>query len=82
MILILLDIMMPEMGGDLADYFLIGKDLIVTLLGDVSGKGAGAALMMARTQALFRALSLKAITIGRVSSNFEPAMNCSSSPMA
>jgi sigma-B regulation protein RsbU (phosphoserine phosphatase) len=48
-----------ELGGDLADYFLIGKELIVTLLGDVSGKGAGAALMMARTQALFRALSLR-----------------------
>jgi phosphoserine phosphatase RsbU/P len=48
-----------ELGGDLADYFLIGKDLIVTLLGDVSGKGAGAALMMARTQALFRALSMR-----------------------
>jgi sigma-B regulation protein RsbU (phosphoserine phosphatase) len=48
-----------ELGGDLADYFLIGNDLIVTLLGDVSGKGAGAALMMARTQALFRALSMR-----------------------
>jgi len=48
-----------ELGGDLADYFLIGQDLIVILLGDVSGKGAGAALMMARTQALFRALSLR-----------------------
>ena len=48
-----------ELGGDLADYFLIGTDLIVTLLGDVSGKGAGAALMMARTQALFRALSMR-----------------------
>jgi len=48
-----------ELGGDLADYFLIGKELIVALLGDVSGKGAGAALMMARTQALFRALSLR-----------------------
>ena len=31
----------------------------MTLLGDVSGKGAGAALMMARTQALFRALSMR-----------------------
>ena len=48
-----------ELGGDLADYFPIGTDLIVTLLGDVAGKGAGAALTMARTHALFRALSLR-----------------------
>ena len=45
-----------EVGGDLTDYFAIDDDLIVLVLGDVSGKGAGAALMMARTHALFRGL--------------------------
>src|SRR6201996_6793996 len=45
-----------EVGGDLVDYFLVGDDLLVLLLGDVANKGAGAALMMARTHALFRGL--------------------------
>jgi len=45
-----------EVGGDLVDFFFIGDDLLVLLLGDVANKGAGAALMMARTHALFRGL--------------------------
>jgi serine phosphatase RsbU (regulator of sigma subunit) len=45
-----------EVGGDLVDHFLIDDDLLVFLLGDVSDKGAGAALMMARTHALFRGI--------------------------
>jgi sigma-B regulation protein RsbU (phosphoserine phosphatase) len=48
-----------EVGGDLVDHFLIGNDLLVLVLGDVSDKGAGAALMMARTHALFRALAAR-----------------------
>lgn len=47
-----------EVGGDLADHFPIG-DLHVLVLGDVSDKGAGAALMMARTCALFRSLAAR-----------------------
>jgi phosphoserine phosphatase RsbU/P len=47
-----------EVGGDLVDYFRIG-DLLVLALGDVSDKGAGAALFMARTHALFRGLSTR-----------------------
>jgi sigma-B regulation protein RsbU (phosphoserine phosphatase) len=46
-----------EVGGDLVDYFQVGDDLLVLLLGDVSDKGAGAALMMARTHSVFRALA-------------------------
>ena len=45
-----------EVGGDLVDHFCIGDDLLVLLLGDVSDKGAGAALVMARTHALFRGM--------------------------
>jgi sigma-B regulation protein RsbU (phosphoserine phosphatase) len=46
-----------EVGGDLVDHFFIDEDLLVLLLGDVSDKGAGAALVMARTHAMFGALS-------------------------
>jgi serine phosphatase RsbU (regulator of sigma subunit) len=45
-----------EVGGDLVDHFHIGNDLLILLVGDVSDKGAGAALVMARTHALFRGI--------------------------
>jgi sigma-B regulation protein RsbU (phosphoserine phosphatase) len=48
-----------EVGGDIVDHFCVGGDLLVLVLGDVSDKGAGAALMMARTHALFRSLSTR-----------------------
>ena len=48
-----------EVGGDLVDHFRIGEDLLVLLLGDVSDKGAGAALMMARTHSMFRSLAAR-----------------------
>lgn len=46
-----------EIGGDLVDHFTVGDDLLVLVLGDVSDKGAAAALVMARTHASFRALA-------------------------
>jgi phosphoserine phosphatase RsbU/P len=48
-----------EIGGDLVDHFRIGEDLLVISLGDVSDKGAGAALMMARTHSFVRGLSAR-----------------------
>lgn len=48
-----------EVGGDLVDHFRIGDDLLAISVGDVSDKGAGAALMMARTHSLMRALAAR-----------------------
>src|SRR5215468_6571163 len=48
-----------EVGGDLVDYFEIGDDLLVLALGDVSHKGAGAALFMARTHSLIRGIAAR-----------------------
>ena len=48
-----------EVGGDLVDHFEIGEGLHAALVGDVSDKGAGAALVMARTHAQFRALAAR-----------------------
>jgi serine phosphatase RsbU (regulator of sigma subunit) len=48
-----------EVGGDLVDHFVIEDNLLVLILGDVSGKGAGAALFMARTHALFRGIAAR-----------------------
>ena len=43
-----------EIGGDLYDFFEIDPDTAAFLLGDVSGKGIGAALLMANLQATIR----------------------------
>jgi len=46
-----------EVGGDLVDFFRVDDDLLVLVLGDVSHKGAGAALFMARTHSLVRSIA-------------------------
>lgn len=43
-----------EIGGDLVDHITLADGAHLLVLGDVSGKGAGAALVMARTHALIR----------------------------
>jgi sigma-B regulation protein RsbU (phosphoserine phosphatase) len=58
----MIDVMLEpakEVGGDLVDYFPVGDELIALVLGDVSHKGAGAALMMARTHSMFRSLAAR-----------------------
>jgi len=49
-----------EVGGDFFNYFLLPNGEVALLVGDVSGKGVGAALLMANVQATLRArLSLE-----------------------
>jgi phosphoserine phosphatase RsbU/P len=43
-----------EVGGDLYDFFYASPQLFCFLVGDVSGKGAPAAMFMARTRSLVR----------------------------
>jgi phosphoserine phosphatase RsbU/P len=43
-----------EVGGDLYDFFRASEHLFCFLVGDVSGKGAAAAMFMARTRSLVR----------------------------
>ncbi len=47
-----------EVGGDFYDFFLIDDDRLGFVLGDVSGKGIGAALFMAITRTMIRATAL------------------------
>jgi sigma-B regulation protein RsbU (phosphoserine phosphatase) len=49
-------------GGDLYDYFMIGEDHLVFIVGDVSGKGVPAALFMAVAKTLFKGNSIAAPT--------------------
>lgn len=44
-----------EVGGDFFNYFLLPDGQMALLVGDVSGKGVGAALLMANIQATLRA---------------------------
>ena len=44
-----------DVGGDLYDFFFIDKDHLCFAIGDVSGKGVPAALLMAITRTLLRA---------------------------
>jgi serine phosphatase RsbU (regulator of sigma subunit) len=43
-----------EVGGDFFNYFVLDSGQIALLMGDVSGKGVGAALLMANIQASLR----------------------------
>ncbi len=43
-----------EVGGDLYDFFLVDERTLCFMLGDVSGKGAPAAMFMARMRSLVR----------------------------
>ncbi len=45
-----------EVSGDFYDYFALPDGAIAFALGDVSGKGMNAALLMAKTASLFRCL--------------------------
>jgi len=52
-----------DVGGDLVDYLPVGPDRLGLSLGDVAGKGLGAALFMAKLQATLRALAPSRSTI-------------------
>lgn len=51
-----------EVGGDFYDFFLIDDDHLGFVIGDVSGKGVGAALFMAITRTMLRATALRGMT--------------------
>ncbi|MFQ5569691.1 MAG: PP2C family protein-serine/threonine phosphatase [Rhodothermales bacterium] len=50
-----------EVGGDFYDFFLVDADRLGFVLGDVSGKGVGAALFMAVTRTILRATALQGL---------------------
>lgn len=51
-----------EVGGDLYDFFLIDKNRVGLIVGDVSGKGIPAAMFMAVSKTLLKATALKGIS--------------------
>jgi sigma-B regulation protein RsbU (phosphoserine phosphatase) len=55
-----------EMSGDFYDFFSLADGRICFTLGDVSGKGMNAALLMAKTASLFRCLGKERPEPGRL----------------
>jgi hypothetical protein len=55
-----------DVGGDIVDVLQVNSDRFFLLLGDVAGKGLGAALLAARLQATFRALAPDSATLAAV----------------
>lgn len=55
-----------DVGGDIVDVLQANDDRFFLLLGDVAGKGLGAALLAARLQATFRALAPDSSTLSDV----------------
>lgn len=48
-----------EVGGDLYDFFMVGRDRLFFLIGDVSGKGLPASMLMAVTKALCKSIAAR-----------------------
>jgi sigma-B regulation protein RsbU (phosphoserine phosphatase) len=53
-----------EVGGDFYDFFLIDKDRLAFVIGDVSGKGVPAAIFMAVCRTLLKATGLQGGSAG------------------
>jgi serine phosphatase RsbU (regulator of sigma subunit)/CHASE2 domain-containing sensor protein len=51
-----------EVGGDLYDFYRLGRDRLFFMLGDVSGKGLSASIFMAVSKALCKSAMLRADT--------------------
>src|SRR5947209_3065205 len=53
-----------EVGGDFYDFFLIDKDRLGFVIGDVSGKGVPAAILMAVCRTLLKATAMQSDSAG------------------
>lgn len=62
-----------EVGGDLYDYF-IDNDKLYFIIGDVSGKGIPASLLMAVTRSLFRSVTLHFDTPAEIVTNLNNSL--------
>src|SRR5262249_52040830 len=48
-----------EVGGDLYDFFMLDKDRLFFVVGDVAGKGLSASMFMAVSKALYKSTTLR-----------------------
>jgi serine phosphatase RsbU (regulator of sigma subunit)/CHASE2 domain-containing sensor protein len=50
-----------EVGGDLYDFFMLDKDRLFFVVGDVAGKGLSASMFMAVSKALYKSTTLRSV---------------------
>ena len=55
---------MKEVGGDFYDFFFIDDERLALIIGDVSGKGVPAAIFMAMSRTLLKAMALQVVNPG------------------
>jgi sigma-B regulation protein RsbU (phosphoserine phosphatase) len=55
---------MKEVGGDFFDFFFIDNDRLALIIGDVSGKGVPAAILMAMSRTLLKAMAQQVVNPG------------------
>ena len=63
-----------EVGGDLYDYYIRDEKLLFCI-GDVSGKGVPASLVMAVTRSLFRAMSAHELNPAKIVTSMNESMS-------
>ncbi|MBN1927567.1 MAG: SpoIIE family protein phosphatase [Prolixibacteraceae bacterium] len=64
-----------EVGGDLYDFFLLDNNRLCFAIGDVSGKGVPASLLMAVTRALLRSVADKDTTSAAMVSSLNKSLS-------
>ncbi|MBP7147869.1 MAG: serine/threonine-protein phosphatase [Acidobacteria bacterium] len=63
-----------DVGGDLVDFFDLPGERLAAMLGDVSGKGLPAALLMAKLQATLRAMAPESTDLARLARRVNQVM--------
>jgi sigma-B regulation protein RsbU (phosphoserine phosphatase) len=66
-----------EVGGDLYDFFFIDKTHLCIAIGDVSGKGVPASLLMAVSRTLLHAKAVPGITSAEITSQMDKDLQAS-----
>ena len=69
-----------EVGGDFYDFFFIDEHHLGFVLGDVSGKGVGAALFMAITRTMLRATALQGTSVAECMAHVNRVLHPESLP--
>jgi serine phosphatase RsbU (regulator of sigma subunit) len=54
-----------EVGGDFYDFLQLAEGHMGLVIGDVSGKGIPAAVLMANTQSVLRTVAQRVLLLGR-----------------
>jgi sigma-B regulation protein RsbU (phosphoserine phosphatase) len=63
-----------KIGGDFYDFIVPEDDMVIFILGDISGKGIPAALLMASTRTLFRDLARETNDPGALTTRLSRAL--------